>query len=188
MTPTGSWVGTTRLRSCLDRVSKSQDKPSVEITVALLMNWIIAELPLELSLCRRSRSWSPTSLLCDTEPLHMRADARSGMLAADSRPKRRGRCLGRWSPPAAPTMLICWPGRGTGRETSTGAGDGTSQWALPRRSWRVYSPPCAYLRPILETGQDKPTLLNGRYARDPAAEVAGGKVPGADYGAIGGAR
>jgi len=47
----------------------------------------------------------------------------------------------------------------------------------------IRSPRYAHLRPILETGQDKPSPPAG----DPPAE-AGGYVRGADYYATGGAR
>lgn len=51
----------------------------------------------------------------------------------------------------------------------------------------IRSPRYAHLRPILETGQDKPSAPTGRAAGQPPAET-GGYVRGADYYAAGGTR
>ncbi|MDV8001435.1 IS21 family transposase [Rhodococcus sp. IEGM 1408] len=52
----------------------------------------------------------------------------------------------------------------------------------------IRSPRYAHLRPILETGQDKPAAPTGRAGGRPPAEETGGYVRGADYYAAGGAR
>lgn len=52
----------------------------------------------------------------------------------------------------------------------------------------IRSPRYAHLRPILETGQDKPTPPTGSTNENPPATNAGGYVRGADYYAAGGAR
>ena len=52
----------------------------------------------------------------------------------------------------------------------------------------IRSPRYAHLRPILETGQDKPAPPTGRASQDRPAQDAGGYVRGADYYAAGGAR
>lgn len=52
----------------------------------------------------------------------------------------------------------------------------------------IRSPRYAHLRPILETGQDKPALPTGRASGQQLAEETGGYVRGADYYAAGGAR
>lgn len=145
VTPTGNSVGTTRLRACPDRVRKSQHQPRVEITVALLMNWIIAELPLELSLCRRLRSWSPTSLLGDTEPLHMRAGARGGMLAAEEKGPLPGKVVTTCRTNDAD--LLAWPEhrqrdqhRGRGWDQPVGASAAIVAGLLPAVRLSVADP------------------------------------------------